>query len=328
VTNVVPAAPGCGSLHLATSDGVLYWADRGHGTIRSQGLASCAATTIVSGESNPTLLTTDGATLAWVTSSATPSMTAAGYPVTSTTATLRALALPGAPPRDLVTETNTTGGIRGLVLSADGQTLYYSADTRVRAVPVAGGAAIDVGLEGWGIPTALARDGDMVAFVTELGDNNVDAITLQDGVVASCGKPDANGDLSMTNCRRSRGCNPGEFQDGLILRNERVFWANENDIMGSALDAPQVSKETIASDDDSGYGVSGLVGGPDFLYFATGESFAAGDASDGVVLRSPYAADSTAVAIARGQSTPSSLVVAGSKLYWATSDCAINSVPR
>ena len=321
VTNVVPPAAGCASLDLATSGGVLYWADQGHGTVRSQPLAGCEPTTIVAGELNPTLVTTDGATLVWVTSGSTMSASSFGYPGTMTTATLRALTLPDGRPRDLVTETNMTGGIAGLVLSADGATAYYSADTRVRAVPVIGGATFDVGHAAQDFPTALAREGSTLAFLTAL-DTDVNAITVEDGVVASCGELDSNGNPVMNNCVRGGGCNPDAFYGGLVVRDAIVYWGNDLSILAAPLGTTLGPKETIATAwSDTADALSGLAGGPDQIYFGTGDS-------DGEVFRSPYAVGSTAVALARGQNVPSSMVVAGGNVYWATADCAINSVPR
>jgi hypothetical protein len=329
VTNVVPPAAGCGSLNLATSGGVLYWTDQGHGTIRSQSLASCQATTLVSGELGPTLLTTDGATLVWVTSAPTGTDSSRGYSLTTTTATLRALSLPNGTPRDLATESNTSGGILGLVLSADGQTVYYSADTRVRAVSVAGGPAFDVGREErGGIPTALARDGNLIAFITAVN-GNVDAITLEDGVVASCGGFDANGNDVMKNCARIHGCNPDAFLGGLVLRGERAYWGDGDIQGGSFAPAPLGGFKDFSV---AGYypDVVGLTGAPDSFYVASTDPYVypPSDTDQGTVYRASYASDSTAVAIARGQKGPSSLVVAGSTLYWATADCAINSIAR
>jgi hypothetical protein len=324
VTNVVPPAPGCVSLNVATSGGILYWTDQGHGTVRSQPLAGCAATTIVSGEQSPTLLTTDGVTLVWVTGPAGTD-SSHGSPIT-TTATLRALSLPDGTPRDLATESNMTGGIRGLVLSADGQTVYYSADTRVRAVPVAGGPAFDVGHEEHGgIPTALARDGNLIAYITELN-GNVDAITVEDGVVASCGGPDASGNFVGKNCARIFGCNPEAFLGGLVLRGERAYWS-DGDIQGGSFTG---GFKDFSVSGDYPDGTSGLTGASDSFYFASTDpySFPPGDTARGMIYRAPYGAGSTAVAIARGQNVPSSLAVAGSTIYWATADCAINSVPR
>jgi hypothetical protein len=328
VTNVVPPAAGCGSLNLATSGGVLYWTDRGHGTVKRQALTSCEATTIVSGERNPTLLTTDGATLVWVTSGSAMSDSSSGYTITTLSATLRALTLPGGTPRDLVTETNTTGGILGLVLSADGATVYYSADTRVRGVPVAGGAAFDVGHDSrQGLPTALAREGNTLAFLTELN-TDVNAVTVEDGVVASCGAPLSNAAPAPKNCIQGGGCNPYAFYGGLVLRDGMVYWADGLRIDAERFQTTLTGKASIATGwSDTTETLSGLAGGPDQIYFGTNER-------DGQVFRSPYAvgspysADDTAVAIARGQNVPSSMVVAGANVYWATADCAINGAPR
>jgi hypothetical protein len=320
VTNVVPPAPGCVTLNLATSGGALYWTDQGHGTVSTQPVAGCAPRTLVSGEQNPTLVTTDGATLLWLTGT-TMTVDPNSY-LTRTTSTIRALTLPDGEPRNLVTESNTSGGIRGLVLSADGQTLYYSTDTRVRAVPVAGGAAFDVGQEDHGgLPTALARDGNMIAFITDLN-TDVDAITVEDGVVATCGDTDANGNFVGHNCLRSRGCNPSAYYGGLVLHGHTVYWGEDTGIDGATLSANVWSKDRIAEGwSDSSNQVSALAGGPDQIYFATQDA-------DASVFRSPYTVGATAVAIARGQNLPSSMVLAGASVYWATADCAVNSSPR
>jgi hypothetical protein len=125
----------------------------------------------------------------------------------------------------------------------------------------------------------------------------------------------------MTNCRRSPGCNPGAFLGGLVLRGDWVFWADDLQIVGAPLEPPSWKNVVAWGDSDGGLG--GLAGGPDALYFAS-------NSKDGaIVSRAPYTAGWTTVAdIARGQRGPSSLVVAGAHVYWATADCAINRAAR
>ena len=49
---------------------------------------------------------------------------------------------------------------------------------------------------------------------------------------------------------------------------------------------------------------------------------------DGFVERTPYAPGSAAGVIARGQMAPTSIAVDATRVYWSTSDCAINSTAQ
>jgi hypothetical protein len=325
VTNVVPAAPGCVAISLAIVDGTIYWADQGHGTVKSRSVAGGPDTTISSTEASPELITASGSSLYWIDIVSTQPVVTTGFMTTSTTATLRKATLPSGTPADLVTETNLSGGIRGLVASEDGGTIYYSADTNVRAVPAAGGTAVDVGHEALGgIPTALGLQGNAIGYITDLN-GNVDIITAEDGVVASCGAPDPanpNSDsLLMVNCVRVGGCGPSPLFSSFILRDHNAYWGDSGNVYG-ALDVTAAPAGTIFSKEGvatSATELTGLVGGPDNIYF--GES-------EGVIEKAAYAPSSIAIPIARGQDTPSSLAVDATKVYWSTGDCAINSTPR
>ena len=330
VTNVVPAAPGCVAINLAISGGTLYWADQGHGTVKSRPLAGGPDTTISSSEASPGLIAVSGSSLYWVDIvSAEPVTDPAGVTRTSTTATLRKAVLPSGTPADLVTETNLNGGIRGLVASEDGTTIYYSADTKVRAVPAAGGTAADVGREEQGgIPTALGLEGNAIGYITDLN-GEVDIMTVEDGVVASCGAPDPNdpNKLLMVNCVRVGGCGPSPLFSSFILRDHNAYWGDSGTIYDSlgvtaASNDSTLSKAFVAG--SGGLDFTGLAGGPDFIYFGDGDL----GEGDGVIEKTPYTENSTAIPIARGQDTPSSLALDATNVYWSTGDCAINSAPR
>jgi hypothetical protein len=315
VTNVVPAAPGCEAIDVAVGGGRLYWTDQGHGTVKSEPVAGGAATTISSKEASPWLVTIAGSTLFWIdVVSAQPGMGANGVQMTTTTATIRKATLPGGKPGDLVTETNINGGIQGLVVSEDGSSLYYSADTDVKVVPVAGGAAVTVGHEALGgIPTALALHGSSIGYVTRFN-GDVDVIAVMPGQVATCGTYDSSTmQLIEVNCTRlAQGQGSPLFTD-ILIQGDDIYWSNYDSItVNSAL--PQAGRNNQQVTSGMGGNLTAMLGAPAFIYFG----------EDGFVERTPYAPGSTADVIARGQKAPTSIAVDATRVYWSTGDCAIN----
>ncbi|HTA20636.1 MAG TPA: hypothetical protein VK989_15190 [Polyangia bacterium] len=307
VTSVVPDAPGCVALHVVTTPGVLYWTDQGHGTVTSLS-TSCVQTTIASNEKNPGIVIVAGPYLAWVDSTVTETMT---------TSTIRRVALTGGTPADVVTEVNATGGILGLASNPEGTELFYSAGTKVRGVIVPNGAPFDVAREELGgIPTALAIDGDTIAYLTELN-GDLDVVTVVDGTVASCGKHDPNDPtgeaLLMVNCTRAGRSQGAPFFGGLALRNGQVYWSNDGAIITNAAtpDAAQANEEITSFDD----------GNLLTAFIASATDFYLGE--DGIVGKAAPAAGSTAIKLARAQAAPSSMALDVGRLYWTTG-CAIN----
>ena len=332
VTNVVPAAPGCGALDIAIGGGVLYWTDQRHGTVRSQPVGGGASRTIASAEASPGLVAISGSNLFWISVTSTTPMNVGGVMVLSTTAKIRTATVQGGAARDLVTETNLNGGIRGLVVSDDGTVLYYSADTKVRAVPVSGGTAVDVGREEMpasnvaaGIPTALAVAGNTIAFVTDV-DGDVDVITVgnSDGLTASCGKDDLRDPtrdaLLQVHCTRVAQGQYAPLFGALLLRGGDVIWANDSEVQtGSAMQvASGINLGGImAVATTEGAAVTGLVADSNNIYFADGE--------DGLIDEAPSAPNADAIPIARGQMAPGSMAIDATRVYWSTGDCAINA---
>jgi type II secretory pathway pseudopilin PulG len=318
VTNVVPAVPGCEAIDVAVGGGRLYWTDQGHGTVKSEAVVGGAATTISSKEPSPWLVTIVGSTLFWIdVVSAQPGVGSNGVPMTTTTATIRKATLPGGKPGDLVTETNLNGGIQGLVVSEDGSTLYYSADTDVKAIPVAGGAAVTVAHEALGgIPTALALHGSSIGYVTQLN-GDVDVIVVMPGQVATCGTYDSSTQqLVEVNCTRvSRGQGSPLFT-GIFIQGDDIYWSDDGRITVDS-DLPDAGRDNQQVAGSAMGGVlTAMVGTPAFIYFS----------EDGFVERTLYAPGSAAgVIIARQQKAPTSIAVDETRVYWSTGDCAINS---
>jgi hypothetical protein len=307
VTPVVPGHSGCAGLTLAASGGSLYWTDRSRGTVNRLS-AACGAQTLASNEVNPSMLVVSGANLFWTS------------PSSATVATIRKLSLAGGPPAELVTETDLSGGIPGLAASDDGTTLFYSAASKVRGVPVSGGAPFDVAIEDGGDrPMALAVSGGTIATLTVL-EGNLDAVTFQPGVVASCGKPDPTDPtgqrLLNVNCARLARGFPEVFTDGLLLRDGNVIWSSFGFVRSTPINPATSATDQTFTQTLMGGEVTSLAAGPGAVIFL-GE--------DGFIERmSTTSSAPKATALQRGQLKPGSMLVLGSSLYWSTGDCAIN----
>jgi hypothetical protein len=317
VSNVVPAAAGCGSLELAVADGALFWTDRAHGTVERLSLGASAAvapTTIATHESNPGLIAVSGSNVFWIDD--------------APTATLRQGSTSGGAPIDLATETNTTSGIRGVAVSGDGLTVYYSAGTKVKGVPVGGGAPFDVGQEmRGGLPTALGIEGGTIGYVAALN-GTVDVITANGGATARCGDIDpTDGTLLMVDCERLGGCTPEAFTQRFFVRERQAYWANGADVhVGPAGTGPTAGWQQVTSTLFGGP-ITGLAMGPDSIYFAEKPDVYP-PMNTGFIEKAALAPSSTAIPVARGQAEPGAMAVDATNVYWATSDCAINTIAR
>jgi hypothetical protein len=296
-TVVVPGHPGCFGLRLAAGGGVLYWTDWSRGTVNRLS-ASCGAQTLASNETNPSLLVVSGASLFWT------------APSTASVGTIRKVSLAGGPAVDFVKETDLAGGIPGLVASDDGATLFYSAGSKIRGVPIAGGAPFDVAVEdGDDRPMALALSGTTIATVTAQG--NLDAVTFRRVGVASCGG------AANVSCLRLASAFPEAYTDGLFVRDGDVIWSSFAYVRSSPID-PAASQQPIAQT-WMHHDVTSLAAGPGAVVFV-GE--------DGFVEKTSTTSSATiATPIQRGQVKPASMVVLGASLYWSTDDCTINRAP-
>jgi hypothetical protein len=335
VFNVVPPANGCGSLQLALADGTLYWTDRDHGTVNSLSLgggANAKPTTIAAGEHTPGLIEVRGSSIFWV--NAVPQGTTSGYSGWSVpaTGTIRRLAVVGGAPADVVTETGDYGGIRGLAVSEDGRTVYYSSGTRVRAVPTAGGVGIDVGREAHGgIPSALGLEGSYIGYIADLN-ATVDAVEIGEDAVASCGAENPDGTVSYVGCQRFGGCTPDALYERFIIRGGRAYWADGDQVRMGTLGAAGRTDWQIVESTSGGSNIVGLAAAPEGIYFAESGydqlSPSAMIETSSFEASSTYSPSSTAVMIARGQLRPHALVTDAKNVYWATGDCAINAIAR
>jgi hypothetical protein len=321
-TVVSPPSAGCTTtignyvsygLSLAISGETLYVADAGHGTVTRVPLGGGAATVIASNETAPHAIAAAGDVVVWiavVAGQGPPGMT--GIPVL--TSVLRGSVAGAA--TDLATVMDDIGGIRGVTLSADGGTAYYSAGSSVYAIPTTGGTPTQISYDDRGVwPGALAVDGAKLAL-TDYSNGGVEVITLEPGKLARCdyvNQQTGDRDPSVqVNCRTlARGGVPA-IPTMVLIRGAHVYWADLD--FGVDLGDTDVSRsfETIAQ--SSSGDVKALAISADKLYFA----------HDDVIERLPLSPSARAQPIARKQKGPASLAVDATKVYWGNDDdCSV-----
>jgi hypothetical protein len=315
VRSVASAAPGCGALTLAFADTTLYYTDSGHGTVNSVvPSVDGPPLVIASGEASPGAIVASGSTLFWI-----DSVVVVGCSSPTTNGTIRTISLPDGAPTTLVSEVNTTGGIGGLALSADGRTVYYSAGQKIRKISGAGGAAVDVAQELPGdMAGALAVDGDAIAYVSSVfGD--IDVVTPVPGTIASCGESEQFGMLTgQVDCEPVAQSQGPPLLTTILFRDGIVYWASSNVIESGS--RPDTGLEMEIAPSVSGGAITTLTGSPTAIYF--GED----DTGSGAYLeRVGLDFSVLPVPLARGQASVLSIAVGPTRVYWSTSACVINA---
>jgi hypothetical protein len=321
--NVVPASAGCATtvgsvagfsdmgLSVAVSGGTLYWADAGHGTVKSQPAGGGPVTVLAMNEKAPHALAVNGPSVYWLSWVAGAPGAGGAAPIT---ATLRKAA--GGAPTDVVSATSETGGILGFAVSADGTTIYFSSGTSVKKVAAGGGAATEIAQEvKGGLPGALALDGTKIVYPT--GQNgDVDVITPVAGTVSLCGKEDpATGEFDpklQVNCLRVGRSRGSLVLSAILAKADRAYWIN-----GASVQANPTGPNAIPMNEDLGTpggDVTAMAMAADKIYFGDGE----------LIEKVGLTSGSASSRIARGQKGASSIAVDGSSVYWSTKDCGIN----
>jgi hypothetical protein len=283
---------------------------------------------LASNELSPSLVAVAGSRVVWVAvGQQAPGPAADGGPAaldasTAAPVAVRAVSASGGAAVDLALETSHVAGILGLVASDDGSKVYYSIDDAVKVVPAAGGPTTTVVHDQVAFPSALALEGSKLAF-TETSGKTVDAVTLVDGVVVTCGPSAAEGADASTG---AAGCS--EISDNtqavaqvVVVRKGLVYYADSATIVrtsATSADA-RASNQRIAEGDGQ---VTGLAAGPSELFFTAPPVGAIGASVEMV----PYATSSTALGVATAQHPTGALAVDGARVYWADVDCSIEAV--
>ena len=148
---------------------------------------------------------------------------------------------------------------------------------------------------------------------------DVDAIYLKDGMTSACGMKDATNNGFCTNGLRLARSQGSILLDVIFLIGQKVYWAHGADIS---------SQSTVAGSNDAA--VPGMKIASTYNFDPVSALWIQGTtvffAENGTIEKAPLAPDSMTTVIARGQMTPSSMVGNADNLFWATSDCAINTM--
>jgi hypothetical protein len=301
-TALVPAAAGCGAIHLATAGSTLYWTDKMHGTVSSVAKTGGAPAVLAMNQMAPTLLTATATSLFWLASGAKSIMTS---PISGMTP----MAVFTPPAMD---------DIGGFTLSADGMSVIYSTKTSIMKTTAApGGTPAEVGKEDSGIPRAVAAVGDFIAYPADVN-GDVDVMKVVAGMPSLCASEDSMTAMNK-NCNRLARSQGSLNFENIYIVGDNVYWVNGTQLSTSSASMPTGFNDTVAQTTNpaatliSAFSISDNV-----AYFAD-------DA--GYIYKAPLMPNATVTTLARGQMTPSSIVSDGTNVYWATSDCAIMSLP-
>ncbi|HVY28903.1 MAG TPA: hypothetical protein VHB79_20240 [Polyangiaceae bacterium] len=299
-TVVVPAAAGCGSMKIAVAGGKLYYTDMMHGTVSSVATTGGTPMAVATGQMGPTLLSVTADKVFWLASTAKQIMSA---PIAGGAAT----------PLLKAAEAMDIGGF---ALTPDGMSVVYSTATFVKKVPAAGGAdAVEVGHEDSGIPKALAVTDKFVGYPADIN-GDVDVMQLMD-TPSVCASEDSA--VMNKDCKRL-GRSQGALNfDTIYIIGDNTYWANQASIYTSSASMPSGFNETIVqANSPTANKITAFAIAKDVVYLAD---------DSGLVYTSPLMKDSMPTQIARGQTSPSSIAVDDTNVYWADGDCSIKSLP-
>ncbi len=362
-TQLVPPAPGCISMRLVYDNGNIYWSDLGHGTINRVSTTDGSVATIISGiniaavqvtagpppilgpllwPNGPlaTAFVEHGGAVYWIGSADNVTMDDAdvahggvGVTIMSATAVVppkTLLSMDLAPGPSPVSATDAgfpleipgmNPPINAIALSPGGETIYFAAGTRFYSIPSGGAASqADVRYLGYtlgpehGVATALATDSTNLYYLAYGGTVEILNLSLM------C-DPDA---AASQQCPEARA--EGQFAlvyDQILVNGDFLYWGNNDLVSAGNIASP--SNGTGFSSTVYGQPIAGFAVGAQYAYF--GEQMrTVGYVEKGF----PWPSDGGPVPSARllaiDQPWPTSIVLDGTNVYWATSRCNIVKV--
>jgi hypothetical protein len=215
-----------------------------------------------------------------------------------------------------------TEDIKGIALSADGKTLYYSAGKAVmQTTAMAGGTPKEAGHEDEGFPTALAVAGDQIAYPADMT-GDIDVMTINQAmptVCASPGKPVMN-----VNCARLARSQGDLFTDCIYIVGTKAYWLNGLSVYAALLDGTGTNETVGLTSNPTSSKNTALVVDAKNAYFSDDAGFIY---TAPLVRDDSVEPDAAVKTLARNQGATSSIAVDATNLYWASGDCAIRSLP-
>lgn len=298
-TVVVPAAAGCGSMMIAVAAGKLYYTDKMHGTVSSVAVAGGAPAAVATAQMAPTLLSVTADKVFWLASGAKQVFSAP-------------LAGGAAPMAAFPAEAMDVGGF---ALTAD--SVVYSTGTAIKKVPLAGGAATEVGHEDSGIPKALAVTDKFVGYPADInGDVDVMQLTATPSV---CASEDAMGGVVNKDCKRLARSQGSLNFNSIFIIGDNAYWANQTSIYTSSASMPSGFNDSVVqANSPTANGITAFTIANNVVYLSD---------DSGVIYSAPLMKDSMPTQLVRGQKAPTSIAVDDANLYWADGDCSIKSLP-
>ncbi len=303
------SSPGCGSMRLGLSGSDLYWVERASGKVFTVALSpGVEPLELATGQLNPTGIAVDDSGVYWVNEG--------DGSEGSSQVLRRALPLTDAAPVVLVTGAGPSvddNVIRSFALH-EGTLLYtlghdvhaVSVDTEIAADMIVG-TATNYDLDppqAQGYPSALAVSGDYVVWSTasRLG---IERDDLLEGASGYDELAESQGALLLTDLGAS---------------GASAYWANAEAVVSSSVETAAGASPGYLSKSPDFSPLTALTIATDGAYFAS---------SSGLVLAHPLAGVEPAELrqLARDQPLVSSIVKSADRLIWATSECAIVSLP-
>jgi hypothetical protein len=298
-------------MRLAIQGANVYWTEPMSGKVRSMPLAGGAAVDVATAQAAPSQIAADAMGVYWI----VDGTAAAG----TSKVMKKALPLAAGDPEVLATSA-TTDKILGIAVHAN--KLYYSLVNdvhQIATVKAAGdiivGTAVNYDdppmIEG--IPHGVGVNDTMVAW-TDVGDRNG---VEGDDILVESATPltDKTGYVELA--QSVGGLKPDIAVDAMF-----AYWLDGPRFVRNKLTAAAPVPDPVIMESPKG---------TDFQTFAISAMNVYAANADGLILKHsllPPADGMEAVApspIARDQMTPTSVVVDGTKVYWATMDCAIRS---
>jgi hypothetical protein len=292
-----------------TATDAVYFADAVHGTVSKVG----AVTPLAMNEMGATMIQQVGANLFWYAYGAKK---------------IRKMATSGGAVTDVYSVTLTDGGaqpdVAGFLVTPDGVTIYISVGNQVLEAPVAGGATSVVANDvHGGLPGALALNGTTNIVYPVKIDGYVDAPLLA-AMPATCGMVGPMGGPIQTTCPWLASSQGELLTNFIAVVAGHVYWVDGPNLNGELIGKVGARWDQIAASRTSR--ISAAAATTDAIYFA--DSDWDPNNPNGFIEKTPLAPSSTPTLLARGQSSPIAIAVDATKVYWATSDCAIMSQNR